>query len=57
MLQEVLIKQGTVFFTADQLTSAHLSEFFHARIEVRFTVFLTARHGDQTPDGQRDNQP
>lgn len=34
----LLIKQGTVFSsgnTADQLTSAHLSEFFHARIEVR----------------------
>lgn len=34
----LLIKEGTVFSsgnTADQLTSAHLSEFFHARIEVR----------------------
>ncbi|MGG4393720.1 ABC transporter ATP-binding protein [Paenibacillus thiaminolyticus] len=34
----LLIKQGTVFSsgnTADQLTSVHLSEFFHARIEVR----------------------
>ncbi|WII37912.1 ABC transporter ATP-binding protein [Paenibacillus thiaminolyticus] len=34
----LLIKQGTVFSsgnTADQLTSFHLSEFFHARIEVR----------------------
>lgn len=34
----LLIKEGTVFSsgnTADQLISAHLSEFFHARIEVR----------------------